>query len=233
MTYLKHYFTIILAHKWRILIFTTLCALITLGIGLYKGKHATYLSAVEIYPTFIIKQTLQKPWRLNPCHLTQRSLHSEYYQAEVINFAQSLPHADLSTRNYAKQIQWYETPEHTIMLQVTQRDSAAAAAILTYCTEELEAVFWHYTSTVFLERGGYRDIDIADRENVMDTLPQHYLEIYDQEGEQFLIYDVITPIHTEKVSFPTAQWVVVITMLALLLSCSFVILVHELKNAAV
>lgn len=229
MTNFSKFMQIIWKQKWIVLLCCFLCTAFTILLGYYKNKSVPYQTNAEIYPTFIFKTTIE-PWRLNPCSLTKRSLNSECFQKQIIHFADSAYGAAINEQNYAECIRWHETPAHTIVLSVTAKDSVASNQIMKFLMDELEVVFWHYTSTVFLERGGYRNIDIAEWENVMDTLPEHYLEIYDAEGAQFLIYDVISEPITQKLPFPTAKWGSLIAILSLLFSSFFILLVNGVKN---
>lgn len=188
-----------------------------------------YQTRAEIYPTFIFKTTIE-PWRLNPCYLTKRSLNSESFQNEVIKFSHSIQATALNNNNYSKKIRWYETNRHTIIISITDSNKELCKETMDFLLDELEVVFWHYTSTVFLERGGYRNIDIADQENVMDTLPDNYLGIYDAEGQQFLIYDLISEPITEAQPFPTAKWAFFVTLLSLIFTSAIVILINNIKT---
>ncbi|MBQ7551783.1 MAG: hypothetical protein IJT04_09685 [Bacteroidales bacterium] len=219
---------IIWHRKWIILLCCFICTASTILFGLLRNKSIPYQTNVEIYPTFIFKTTIE-PWRLNPCYLTKRSLNSAHFQKQIIHFADSAYGSSLNEKNYAQRVHWNETPAHTIKISVVDKDSAASAQTMKFLLDELEVVFWHYTSTVFLERGGYRNIDIAEWENVMDTLPEHYLDIYDTEGAQFLIYDVISEPITQAIPFQTAKWSILISILSLLFSSFFILLMDGIK----
>lgn len=229
MTNFRTFFQIIWRCKWIVISICLCCALATIAIGFSKNNKMEYQTRAEIYPTFIFKTTTE-PWRLNPCYLTKRSLNSESFQNEVIKFSCSIQPTSLTTDNYSKKIRWHETNRHTIIITITGTDKDLCEETMYFLLDELEVVFWHYTSTVFLERGGYRNIDIAEQENVMDTLPDNYLEIYANEAQQFLIYDLISEPITDAQPFPTAKWTFFITLLALIFTSAIVILINNLKT---